>query len=155
MRVIGFLRNGVTLYLPLNRVRGVYQDEIVFRYKEISNRLFGLIFLSGEVIPVVDIFKLLSMDNRFEEIKEYNNRLSLLIADSTNGLLAFIYDELKDIYELDELAGVVKIDSIDRVSDIKNSAFFVENTEVLEDIILRFKPERNNFKEIFLCPKKS
>lgn len=155
MRVFGFFRKGKTLFVPLNRVRGIFQDEVVFRYRELSDRFYGLVFLSGEVIPVVDINKLLCMSNDLEYVEEYSNKSSIIVVESPNGLMAFIYDGLKDIFELEELQNVEKIESAHKLKDNKNVAFFVEKTELLEDIILSFKVDKNNFKELFLCPKES
>lgn len=155
MRVLGFAREGIELYLPLHKIKSVLGDETVFRYPEISNRLFGLMFFNGEVVPVVDIKRLLTDDTSFEIVDRYSNRCSVVIAESLKGYLAFVYDELKDIFDIEEIKGAteIKVDSIP--IENKSGLFFVENIEILEDVILPIRSDNKNFKEILLCPKRS
>ncbi|GEM_PF-1980284 len=154
MRVFGFIRQGVELYLPLEKVRGIFQDENIYRYPEISNRVFGLLFIGGEVVPVVDFFKIIMADNSFENIQEYSVRCSVVLADSASGMIAFVYDELRDIFEKEALMNLKEFSVVLKSSDIRSGAFFVENTEILEDIILGIRLNISRFKEILLCPKK-
>jgi len=154
MRVIGFSRYGIDVYLPIEIVEGIYPEETVYRYPELSDRLFGLVFLNGEVIPVVDIRSVVAQEFVFASIDSYVNRCSLVVAESQNCAMAFVYDSLKDIVDRENLEGVSNLTREGIKNITEGGAFFVENVELLEDIISGVKTDRNRFQEIFLCPEK-
>ena len=58
MRVFGFIRQGIEVYVPVDFVKGIYQDETVFMYPELSDRLNGLVFMNGEVLLLNSFFAL-------------------------------------------------------------------------------------------------
>ncbi|MCX7943109.1 MAG: chemotaxis protein CheW [Deltaproteobacteria bacterium] len=154
MKALGFIRRDVKLYVPLEKVIGIYQDETIFMYPELSDKLFGLVFINGEVVPVLDLVELLYRDNKYKKICEYSKRASLLLLESSNGLISFVYDFIIDIFEQNELLNVSPI-SNKPINLGEKNAFFVENTEIVEDIIAGIKTNIANLKEILLCPKES
>jgi len=155
MRVFGFIRKGIEVYVPVDFVKGIYQDETVFMYPELSDRLNGLVFMNGEVIPVIDIYRVIKGDFTFMPVDSYKNRSSFILIESKNSVISLLYDSLKDIVEREYIKDVVRLDKENMRNSRDRGAFFVENIELLEDIIPRVKSDRNRFQEIFLCPKKS
>ncbi len=155
MRVFGFIRGKIQLYLPLESIRGVYPEETVFCYPELYDRFLGLVFLSGEIIPVVDIYKILSRSSDTEHNLQSKGRYPLILVESANSLLAFVYDSIKDIYDREKLENVPVLDSINLEENISKGVFFVENIKLIEDIIHCARIDKNNLQEIFLCPKES
>lgn len=154
MRVLGFTKNGFDVYIPVDIIKGIYQDESVYRYTEISFRVFGIMFVNGEVIPVLDVSRLFEKETVIESVSGYDFRCSVILVESNNGLMAFIYDDLKDIYDRDNVKDIPCL-SIELISSgFKTGSFFVENIKIIEDIVLGIEPNISRLKEILLCPKK-
>lgn len=154
MRVFGFVRGKIELYMPIECIRGIYPEEIVFSYPELYDRFLGLVFINGEVIPVVDVDSLFCKEETISRQPSPSGRYSLVVAESVNSPLAFVYDNIKDIYKRSDLVGLRGIDTVG-IENTAGGAFFVENIRLLEDIITRIRVGSNCFKEIFICRKGS
>lgn len=154
MRVFGFVRGKIELYMPIECIRGIYPEEMVFSYPELYDRFLGLVFINGEVIPVVDVDSLFCKEQIISRQPSPSRRCSLVLAESVNSPLAFVYDNIKDIYERSDLGGLRELESVD-IEKTGGGAFFVENIKLLEDIITRIRVSSNCFKEIFTCRKES
>ncbi len=155
MKVLGFSRDGIELYIPIDRISGIFQDETAFRYPELSIMFFGLMFINGEVVPVLDLPKLIRNKSGFEAVKDYSIRCSVVLVQSFSGRLALLYDSIKDIFESSELTDISQLNREIIAAGNNRNAFFVENTEIIEDIISGIRPSIHSFKEILLCPGKS
>lgn len=92
--------------LPLNVVKKVVQVVEFTRLPKMPDYISGIINYHGDVIPVINMSFLFSIESREPEITD-----RLVIASASNGKLALLATVVNDIIEIDE-NDIVKPDKI-------------------------------------------
>lgn len=94
-RVVAFFLNGQRYALPIERVREIQQIVALSDVPAGTKGVVGMVNLRGQVIPAVDMRRLLGLDPR-----EYTLETPMIIAEVHGEFVALIVDEVQDVFEL-------------------------------------------------------
>lgn len=94
-RVVAFMLDGQRYALPIERVREIQQIVAFSDVPTGGAGVVGMVNLRGQVIPAVDMRKLLGLQPR-----EYNLETPMVIAETRGKLVAMLADEVNDVFEL-------------------------------------------------------
>jgi purine-binding chemotaxis protein CheW len=94
-RVVAFFLGGQRYALPIERVREIQQIVAFSEVPSGSAGVVGMVNLRGNVIPAVDMRRLVGLKAR-----EYTLETPMIIAEVQGEVLALLVDEVQDVFEL-------------------------------------------------------
>jgi purine-binding chemotaxis protein CheW len=94
-RVVGFFLSGQRYALPIERVREIQQIVELSDVPAGANGVVGMVNLRGQVIPAVDMRRLVGL-----EAREYTLETPMVITEIHGRLVALIVDEVEDVFEV-------------------------------------------------------
>ena len=94
-RVVAFFLGGQRYALPIERVREIQQIVAFSEVPAGGIGVVGMVNLRGQVIPAVDVRRLVGMEPR-----EYTLETPMVIAEAHGELIALVVDEVQDVFEL-------------------------------------------------------
>jgi purine-binding chemotaxis protein CheW len=94
-RVVAFFLSGQRYALPIERVREIQQIVALSDVPAGTRGVVGMVNLRGQVIPAVDMRRLLGLEPR-----EYTLETPMIIAEVYDEFVALIVDEVQDVFEL-------------------------------------------------------
>lgn len=94
-RVVAFFLNGQRYALPIERVREIQQIVALSDVPAGTRGVVGMVNLRGQVIPAVDMRRLLGLEPR-----EYTLETPMIIAEVYGEFVALLVDEVQDVFEL-------------------------------------------------------
>ena len=94
-RAVAFLLGGQRYALPIDAVREIQQIVAFSEVPSGGTGVVGMVNLRGNVIPAVDMRRLLGMEPR-----PYTLETPMVIAEYRGEVLALLVDEVEDVYEL-------------------------------------------------------
>jgi purine-binding chemotaxis protein CheW len=94
-RIVAFFLAGQRYAIPIERVREIQQ---IVAFSEVPSGgmgVVGMVNLRGQVIPAVDMRRLVGLD-----VREYTLETPMIIAEVEGHSVAVIVDEVQDVFEL-------------------------------------------------------
>ncbi len=96
-RVVAFHLSGQRYALPIGRVREIQQIVALSDVPEGVNGVVGMVNLRGQVIPAVDMRRLVGL-----EVREYTLETPMVITEIHGRVVALLVDEVEDVLEVPE-----------------------------------------------------
>lgn len=94
-RIVAFFLAGQRYALPIERVREIQQIVAFSEVPSGGTGVVGMVNLRGQVIPAVDMRRLVGLD-----VREYTLETPMIIAEVEGRPVAVIVDEVQDVFEL-------------------------------------------------------
>jgi purine-binding chemotaxis protein CheW len=94
-RLVVFGLDGQRYALPLDAVQEIQQIVAFSDVPDASSSVVGLVNLRGEVVPAVDLRRVVGMPSR-----AYDLQTPMIIARTGQGLVAFVVDSVEDVVEV-------------------------------------------------------